>query len=55
MTQGPNAFREVIATDKLGVLTRDEKQLAETLAREVPPFFHHFFNRERDAQDGVLA
>ena len=32
MTQGPNAFREVIATDKLGVLTRDEFQSAATIA-----------------------
>ena len=55
MTQGAYAFREIIATDEFGVLTGNEKQLAETLACKVLSFFHHFFDRERDAQDGVLT
>src|SRR4030095_15416420 len=51
----PHEFGEIIAAHKFGMLARDEKDLAKSLASEMLRFDDDFIHVERDAKDGIVA
>ena len=53
--QRSDTGRHVVARDELGMLAGDQQQIAETLIAQRPGFAPHFLDRERHAQNRVVA
>src|SRR5262249_35750648 len=53
--QRPNALHEVTFRNKFRMLASDQKHVAEPLLLESLGFLQDFINRERDAQNLIIA
>ena len=51
----PDAIGKIAAVDKLRMLPCHQKHLPKSLRRKMPRFGDHLLDRQRDAQDGVVA